>query len=150
MNRNLRLPVDFVIKPIKITSFEENAKIMGFKQYHDGYSPIGDARIGILPFLVAGKSMISYDEIENYVDERDAVGSSVWRHFVNDLSQVPESWEYNLYFSSFFNSPNPNNQKTKYIFCLTKGSGFIFKPLIKPIYGNFIPKENDRLVCIVY
>ncbi len=147
MNRKIQLPVDLMIKQSTNDLVETNAWAMGLKQYRNGYSPIGENRIGLLPF---NGENISFNEIEEYINEKDTVGSSVWKHFIQDLKNIPESWDYNLYFSTFFSPINPKDPKTKFIVCLTKGSGNIFKPVLKPIGAYFIPKENDRLVCVIY
>lgn len=148
MNRTLKLPVDFKIKTATEESVLANARILGLTQYHNGYSPVGDIRIGLSPFIPKNDvRIIRSDGIEAYVDELNAVGSSVWRFFVNDLTKIPEAWECNLYFSSFFRPISPKDPKTKFILCLTKGSGQVFKPVFKTVLDNFVPRENDMLVC---
>jgi len=146
------LPVDFVISKSNDFSVESEADLKDLKIKKDGYFYTGEIRLGLSSFLKEGESFISSEEIEIRADELNAAGSSIWKHFMKNLERnIPEAWDYNLYFGTFFVSKDSKDAQNKFMFYLKKCSGGKrYGPRFKQVSINFTPKENDKLVCIVY
>lgn len=151
MRNQLQLPVDFVIKPNDF-SIENESDFKDLKIQKDGYFYTGEIRLGLSSFLKVGESFISSEEIEIRTDELNAAGSSIWKHFMKNLDRnIPEAWDYNLYFGTFFIPRDSKDVQNKFMFYLKKFSnGKRYGPRFKQVSINFVPKENDKLVCIVY
>lgn len=151
MKKNeIKLPVDFNIMKSDNNSIESMADSFELKIKKSGYSLMGGIRLGLRSFLVDGEIFIPPEEIENRINELDGAGLLILKHFAKDFKQnIPEAWEDNLYFGISFEPKNPKDPKTKFLIYLTKINEN-FKPMFKQISGNFVPREKDKLVCIIY
>ena len=150
MRNSIKLPVDFHIVRSSDTSIENKADLLGLEIKEDGYSITGEVRLGLRSFLIGEEIFIPQDEIENRFNELNGAGSLILKHFAKDFKQnIPEAWDDNLYLGISFGPKNPKDPKTKFLIYLSKINEN-WKPKFKQVSGNFVPREKDKLICIIY